>query len=95
MSYGRILHEPADRSHSIPFAINSEWRVITGNNAGTHLGVDEFCWDFGMRDGNNEGQPVYAVAPGEVVEYTSRKAGFTSSTRTANSLPICTASPSR
>jgi hypothetical protein len=60
----------------LPFAINAEWRVMVGNNEGTHIGADVFCWDFGVRTGDNKGQPVYAVAPGPVVDVHLEKGWF-------------------
>jgi len=53
----------------LPFAPNTEWVVIQGNNGAlSHHGASAYCWDFGATSGSSKGLPVYAVAPGDVVD---------------------------
>jgi len=52
----------------LPFAPREAWRVTFGWGQNTHVGTAKFCWDFVRAEGPSRGVPLYAAAPGKVVQ---------------------------
>jgi murein DD-endopeptidase MepM/ murein hydrolase activator NlpD len=52
----------------LPFAPRQAWKVTFGWGQNTHVNGAKFCWDFVLADGPSRGVPLYAAAPGKVVQ---------------------------